>query len=158
MTALPEIPLATRYPGVGVRAVATIIDGILGGLLIGVPLVVAFGKHETTQSASGAKVASYSTSSPWVFALWIVLAIAYYVVFESLVGATPGKLILGLRVRGLDGERPSWRAACIRNALRIADAFPYVVPYLVGAVAIWTGAVVPQRLGDRVAKTVVTHR
>jgi uncharacterized RDD family membrane protein YckC len=57
-----------------------------------------------------------------------------------------------------DGAKPTWRAATLRNVLRFVDALPYVVPYLVGAVAVWNDREQSRRLGDRVARTVVTYR
>ena len=70
----------------------------------------------------------------------------------------PGKLLLGLRVRSLDGARLTLLDATIRNALRGVDGFPYFIPYLVGAITIWSDESDRQRLGDRAAKTVVTYR
>jgi hypothetical protein len=45
-------------------------------------------------------------------------------------------------------------AAAVRNLARAVDAFPYVIPYLVGAIAVRSSDT-KQRLGDRWAKTVV---
>jgi uncharacterized RDD family membrane protein YckC len=156
---------ATRYPGVGPRAIATLIDSVLGFIAIGVPILVAFGEKSTTNTTGGTST-SYSTSDSRVLALWLVLALAYYVVFEMTIGATPGKLVLGLRVRDAAGGKCTARAALIRNLFRLVDGFPYVVPYLVGAVAIWgddSAQSEPsvsrrRRVGDRVAKTIVTYR
>jgi uncharacterized RDD family membrane protein YckC len=164
----PVVLAATRYPGVGPRAVATVIDGIVGFVLIGVPLLFLFGTTTTFVTATGTTT-THSTHDPKVLALWAVLAIVYYVLFEAWLGATPGKLILGLRVRNEDGSRLHPRAALIRNVLRIVDAFPYLIPYLVGAVAVWADdsqALVGEhassgrrrRVGDRVARTIVTYR
>lgn len=55
-----------------------------------------------------------------------------------------------------DGSRLDPRSAFVRNILRPVDAFPYVFPYLVGAVLVWSGPL-RQRLGDRVAKTAVVR-
>jgi uncharacterized RDD family membrane protein YckC len=155
---------ATRYPGVGPRAIATLIDSVLGFIAIGVPLLILFGKKSTTNTTGGTTT-SYSTSDPKVLALWFVLAIAYYVAFEAGIGATPGKLVLGLRVRDATGKKSTPAAALIRNLLRPVDAFPYVVPYLVGAIAIWNDDSAPgegsvrrrRRIGDRLAGTIVTY-
>jgi uncharacterized RDD family membrane protein YckC len=157
---------ATRYPAVGPRAVATVVDSVVGFIAIGVPLLIAFGKKSTTNSTGGTTT-SYSTSDPKVLGLLLVLAIAYYVIFEAVVGATPGKLLLGLRVRDATGKRCTPKAALVRNVLRVVDAFPYFVPYLAGAIAMWTDepspdgshrADPPRRIGDRLAGTIVTYR
>jgi len=151
------VPAATRYPGVGPRAVATIVDGVVGLFVIGIPVALVFGKHTTVRSGHNVS-ASYSVTSTTGLALWILLVIAYYAIFEWWIGATPGKLLLGLRVRSLDGTRPTLRAATIRNAMRVVDAFPYFIPYLVAAITVWSDETDRQRLGDRAAKTVVTYR
>ena len=53
-----------------------------------------------------------------------------------------------------DGEPVNPEAALTRNLMRFLDAFPYVVPYLVGAYAI-SNSPKMQRFGDRVAETMV---
>jgi uncharacterized RDD family membrane protein YckC len=68
-----------------------------------------------------------------VLTLWAILAIVYYVVFVAWLAATPGKLVLGLRVRRADGTRLDLKSALIRNLFRVIDGLPYVLPYLVGA-------------------------
>jgi uncharacterized RDD family membrane protein YckC len=156
---------ATRYPGVGARAIAPVIDSVVGFMIIGLPLLVLFGKKSTTNNTGGTTT-TYSSSDPKVLLFWLALAIAYYVVFESTIGATPGKLLLGLRVRDERGSTPTAAAALNRNLFRLIDAFPYVVPYLVGAIAIWADDSAPResairrrrRIGDRFAKTIVTYR
>jgi uncharacterized RDD family membrane protein YckC len=139
---------------------ATIADGVIGFIVIGVPLLVAFGKKSTVNTTGGTST-TYSISDPKWLALWAALAVLYYVIFEATLAATPGKLVLGLRVRQASGERCTVRQVFVRNAIRVIDAFPYVVPYLVGAVAIWTSDGPPQncqRLGDRAAGTIVIYR
>lgn len=89
--------------------------------------------------------------------LWLLAWTLYYAVFEGSLGATPGKLALGLRVRQVDGSPIGYRAAFIRNVARFADAFPWVVPYVVAAAVVWTDKE-RQRLGDRAARTTVVWR
>jgi uncharacterized RDD family membrane protein YckC len=162
--ALP-VPAATRYPGVGPRAIAVLIDGIVGFIVIGLPILLIFGDKSTTTGPDGATTTTHSTSDPKVLALWAVLAIVYYVVFEAWLAATPGKLVLGLRVRSADGTGIDLQAALIRNLLRVVDGLPYVVPYLVGAIAVWSDGEGEdearsrhRRIGDRAAGTIVTYR
>jgi uncharacterized RDD family membrane protein YckC len=161
------VPAATRYPGVGPRAIAVLIDSIVGFLVIGLPLLALFGTTSTTTGADGTTTTTHSTSDPKVLTLWAALAIAYYVVFETWFAATPGKLVLGLRVRSEDGTRIDLQAALTRNLLRVIDGFPYVVPYLVGAIAAWSDGSPEgedearsrhRRIGDRVGGTIVTYR
>jgi uncharacterized RDD family membrane protein YckC len=71
-----------------------------------------------------------------------------------MAGATIGKMVLGLRVVKLDGSRISWKESIIRTLLRIIDG---LFGYLLGAILVWKSPT-KQRLGDRVAKTVVVRR
>ena len=83
------------------------------------------------------------------------LCFAYYVVLEAVCGATLGKLATNPRVvRESDGGRIDWSASVIRNLLRLIDG---LVLYVVGFIAI---CVSPkrQRIGDRVAGTIVVRR
>jgi len=77
----------------------------------------------------------------------------YYVSCETLMGATLGKLALGLRVVDENGDPISWGAAFVRNLMRILDGLFF---YLVGAIAIWSSPA-RQRLGDRAAHTYVVR-
>ena len=64
--------------------------------------------------------------------LFLAGQLAYFVLLEGLLGATLGKLVMGLRVVKLDGSPYSWPAALIRNVLRFVDGLP--VFYLVGLI------------------------
>jgi uncharacterized RDD family membrane protein YckC len=87
-----------------------------------------------------------------VAAIWFV----YYVAMETWVGGTVGKLLLGIRVVRADGSKPDLATSLKRTALRVVDGFPYVLPYLVGAIAVWSSPT-KQRLGDRWANTYVVR-
>jgi uncharacterized RDD family membrane protein YckC len=132
------------YVGLGRRFVAWLIDLAVAG--IG---VVALGQYERSP---GTFEASWLG---WRFvAAWIMLPVLYYVLFEWLLGATPGKFLLGIRVRATNGGRIAFTQSLVRNLVRLIDALPYVIPYLVGAIAI-SDSSTKQRLGDRWGKTVV---
>lgn len=128
---------ALQYVGVGTRFLAALIDGIIIGIVAAILNVVL-----------GAQQASISGS------LTGVLAILYFIAMEATQGATVGKMALGLRVVKLDGSPISWGDSIIRNLLRIIDG---ILAYLVGAIFIWTSPR-KQRLGDRLAHTVVIKR
>ena len=83
-----------------------------------------------------------------------VLWLAYMTWMEGKHGASIGKRSKGLRVVMEDGEPVHPEAALTRNLMRFLDAFPYVVPYVVGYYAISKSPKM-QRFGDRVAETMV---
>ena len=61
---------------------------------------------------------------------------------------------MGLKVVTESGAPLEWNAAIIRTLLRIVDG---LFVYLVGAILVWTSPT-KQRLGDKVAKTLVVKK
>ncbi len=79
----------------------------------------------------------------------------WHILFEyRWRGATPGKVLMGIRVVGEDGTAPTLGQCFYRNLLRLADFMPSL--YVLGVLLIW---VTPraQRLGDLVAGTLVVE-
>jgi uncharacterized RDD family membrane protein YckC len=72
---------------------------------------------------------------------------------DSSTGATPGKMLLGIKVVDESGALPTLQASFKREAMLVVDYFPYVFP-LVGLIAA-VRSDRDQRLGDRVANTLV---
>ena len=142
----PAATAAVKRAGVGRRAVAVIIDTILLFFGLGYVLAVITGQeHHTGGSSIGFRL----HGAPAL--LWFAISLAYFVVLEATVGATLGKLLLGLRVRTLEGGPITWKASLVRNVMRVVDGFGF---YLVGAIVAWTSDL-RQRVGDKLAKTVV---
>lgn len=51
----------------------------------------------------------------------------YFVLFEVLAGATPGKMLLGLSVRGPHGmPKPDFKQSAIRNSFTLLTIIPWV--------------------------------
>src|ERR687891_1730571 len=142
----PELP-TPEYAALQERAKALAIDALVW-LAAAVPLAILFGG---ISSSNGLLWIKFS-GPPILMAtdLWLV----YMTLMEARYGASIGKRARGLRVVMEDGEQVTAEAALIRNLMRFLDAFPYVVPYLVGAVAI-SNSPTMQRFGDRTAETVV---
>jgi uncharacterized RDD family membrane protein YckC len=137
-----------QYVGVGRRFFADLVDGILLGIVIGV--IGALSGHAQT---SAGNVSISLTGTPAILAF--VFSFLYLIVLEATLGATLGKLLLGIRVVKEDGSPIGWGTSIVRNLLRIIDALP--TAYILGAILIWTSPR-KQRLGDRVAHTVVVRR
>jgi uncharacterized RDD family membrane protein YckC len=89
-----------------------------------------------------------------IIAISAVVFLAYHVCLEWWFGATLGKFVAGARITGVDGGRLDFRRSLIRNLLRVIDAVPI---YLVAAILVLVTKK-RQRLGDIVARTVVTRR
>lgn len=152
----PEVPLppwplpaGTAYAGLGIRALALVIDA-LASVVVTIPLAASQGGLQASNGSFRAEL----TGVPFLVA--VVAWLAYMTLAEATVGASLGKLLVGVRVRRADGGRLTVAGAVVRNLLRLIDALPYFIPYLVGGVAVARSSQ-RQRLGDRATGTVVVR-
>src|SRR5438445_10972150 len=118
--------------GVGLRAVAIIIDTILMMIVGYIIASVAGSTGSEGFELSGAPML-----------LLILIGTAYFVVMEKVSGATLGKMAVKIKVVKQDGQPLDWKASIIRNLLRIIDG---QLIYLVGAIVVWVSKG-NQRLG-----------
>lgn len=131
----------------GRRIVATIIDGILFGIVSGV-LRAFFG---TGTSTSGFRVTQLSTRGNLAL---LAAAALYYILLEGLVGRTVGKMVTGIKVIDADtGNPPGIVSAAVRTASRVIDGLG---GYLVGFIIVLVSDR-RRRLGDIAAKTLVVR-
>lgn len=81
---------------------------------------------------------------------WLVvqagLIYAYFVLFDTTVGTTPGKRLFRLRVLGPDGGRPTLGQAAAREAFTLVGAVPYAGP--VFALGAWIAIAVTIRASE----------
>lgn len=136
-----------QYVGVGQRFAAVFVDGIPFAVI---DVIAALSGH--AQIVAGKPFASLTSVPGMLISVGFFL---YFIVLEATLGATLGKLLLGIRVVKEDGSPIGWGASIVRNLLRIIDALP--TAYILGAILVWTSPR-KQRLGDRVAHTVVVRR
>ena len=146
----PQAPQGPTLGSLGARVVAHLIDLVF--------LALAFWMTGTAYGAwfGGLTESGFNLNglpALVIISLTLVFFLIYLIVFEGLVGATPGKLILGLRVKTVGGQACSMAQAVVRNLLRIADGMIF---YLVGLI---TALVTKkrQRVGDLAASTVVAR-
>jgi uncharacterized RDD family membrane protein YckC len=86
---------------------------------------------------------------------WGYVALVFVVV-QGLTGATPGKLLTGVRVVDEQGLHPGLGKASVRTVMWLVDAAPWIVP-LVGFITGVT-TVGHRRVGDMAAKTYVVGK
>jgi len=86
-----------------------------------------------------------------------VLYFAYFLMFESIISSTPGKLIFSLRVQHLNGTKCSFRAAVIRTLTRFIEVNPFFFGCLPAAIVVRCSGR-NQRWGDLLANTIVTDK
>jgi uncharacterized RDD family membrane protein YckC len=142
---------AGRIARLGDRLLALILDSILivaAFVLSGMWAAVTWGgvtKNGFSLVATPALIAFLATT---------LFAFFYYWLMEGLFGATFGKMILGIQVTGVSGQRCGLKSSLIRNLLRIIDGlFFYCVGFLVALCSKQR-----QRIGDHGAKTVVVEK
>ncbi len=140
-TGAPEVRVTGR------RIVATLIDGLIFGL-INSALVAAFGVEG---AESGFDLTRFDNTGT----LWLsVIVLLYYTLFEGLTGRTIGKWITGIRVVDAHtGGRPGLLSGLVRTLLRLIDGF---LGYLVGFLVV-VNSDRRRRLGDMAAKTLVVR-
>ena len=136
------------------RALAFAIDSVLLAL-VSLPFM-DFG--EKTRIEDGRTVEVNQVALNGIeFPLWLAFTFLYFVILEWRFAATIGKAIMGIRVVDQDGQPPSFDKVLIRNAMRVIDAFPYFIPYLVGLITMGENRG-RQRIGDKAAGTMVVPK
>lgn len=156
-----------RVAGPGRRALAHLVDQIIcflffiASVFVVVLVLAAIGRNLDMSDAFGAMQG---------FLLLIMFAVewVYFVAFEAIKGASPGKLALGMKVLTTSGQPIGFSHAVLRNLLRAADAMP--LPYAAGIISTFASTLsflYPagllamlltrrfQRIGDLVAGTMV---
>ncbi|HKT00017.1 MAG TPA: RDD family protein [Rugosimonospora sp.] len=127
----------------GRRVVATVIDGIVFGIISSLlPIRSGSSGFSLTQLSSGGSL------------LLLVVVVLYYVLLEGLTGRTVGKFVTGIRVIDeATGRPPGAGKAFVRTLLRLIDG---IFGYLVGFVIV-IASEKRRRLGDMVARTLVVR-
>jgi len=130
------------------RITATIIDSLL---LLAIWTIAAYSTG--TNLVTSVTVNQASSPATTLAVYMGVLALLYYSLMEGVFSATLGKFALRIRVTTLEGDPCSFSAAFVRNLMRFIDWLPML--YILGTVSVLMSAK-RQRLGDRLAKTVVS--
>jgi uncharacterized RDD family membrane protein YckC len=85
-----------------------------------------------------------------------VVYIVYMTGMESLLGATAGKFVMGLRVVVDTGQKCSLWGALVRNLFGFYERLPLVAMFVPVPMIILTPR--RQRLGDLLGRTFVVHK
>jgi uncharacterized RDD family membrane protein YckC len=139
------------FASLGDRALAIALDTLVplaAFVAAGLWLAPAFGG----MTASGFQLEGIPALI--VIACALVTALVYQMGFEGLAGTSLGKVVTGIGVTTVEGQRIGLRAAMVRNLMRFIDG---LAVYLVAAVPVLLTRR-RQRLGDLMAGTVVVRR
>ena len=132
------------------RMMATLLDGMAAMFFLTLINPQALVDLVSLNLAWAAYWAAYGEAMILTLGLWLL----YFIVFEGVLGWTPGKILSGLRVIQTDGSRIDLIRAAVRNLYRIIDGLFF---YLIGALIIWRTPL-HQRLGDLAAGTLVVEK
>ena len=149
---------------VGRRVAAFFIDAIIVAIIGAIAWFALTKKFDGPCAGGGVEIngdcrgfeAGSSNRSIWLL-LEFLVPFAIYCVMTGLTGKTPGKAMVGIKVVNEAGSPPGVFRAFVRWLLAIVDAFPYIIPYLVGFVTALNSQR-NQRVGDMAASTFVVDR
>lgn len=149
----PRVPLtAEASAGFGVRLGAKLLDHLfvailaIPGAILGIIIIESMGMSIARRTMDPATTITY-------YGLVVVELILYFIIAESVGGVTLGKSKLGLHVVNEDFSTPNPVRIFIRNLFYFVDAaFFGLVAFLV-----MRSSPLKQRVGDRLAKTVVVY-
>jgi len=148
----PESSAELHYSSVRRRFAALWIDGLilmavqmcLNLVLVGSLLGAAYSKPEAAAQALG--------GSMIVTLLSLIIGVAYYVFFIGWKGATPGKMLLKIKVVRPDGQPVGYGQSFLRYIGYMASSIILGIGYLM---AIWDDE--KRALHDRIASTRVIY-
>jgi uncharacterized RDD family membrane protein YckC len=162
------------------RIGAYLIDSILLGICWWIGVAIAAGggllhlnvDRTTTITSDGTETKTWyfgSDNNLELFLSYWVVFLAIKAVLEHFYGQTPGKKLLGIRTVSDDGQTAiDWKQAFLRNALLVAPlalietsrAGAVLLGFVVGIAGCVAMATSDerQRLGDRVASTLVVRK
>ncbi|WP_316861711.1 RDD family protein [uncultured Cohaesibacter sp.] len=142
---------ASPYVGFGKRFVAHLVDLIIVFIIF---YVIGMQVAENVGGVTDEGFALEGTPAVVVMALSFFASLLYFMLTEGRGGQSFGKMVMGIKVVSTDGSACSMRQAFIRNFLRIIDGFFF---YLIGIILMMRSDR-KQRLGDRIAETVVIRK
>ncbi len=153
-TSVVSIPLegGTGYrsyqlAGSGARVLAGLVDFLIQSASFALMAWVALSNRPDLFPR-----ASWPWAGPVAFIEWHII---YLMLFESFTrGTTPGKRLCRLQVVMADGERPRPVALVVRNVARVIDL---LAGFYAAAFTLISTLGARQRIGDRIAKTLVIY-
>jgi len=138
-----------KYKGVWPRFFAQVIDFIIVGIPIYVLMALVMAQVMKSAQPDPRLLSALSLFTS-------VIVLAYFVWLEA-GGGTLGKRVLGIKIVDAQGNKPGLGRSLARNLLRLLDALPLAIPYLLGVILVGKSPN-KQRLGDKAAGTFVVGK
>lgn len=133
-----------QYSSVRRRFAAVTIDGFISYLISIVWMLIIAGSFTGEGNVQGSLIATAASTA---------FGVAYYVYFMGRFGATPGKMVLGIKVVRASGSEIGYGLALGRYFAQFLSAFSFGIGYLM---AIWDDE--KRSLHDRVCGSRVIHK
>jgi uncharacterized RDD family membrane protein YckC len=118
------IPPNIEFASMGRRLGAFLIDALILTVALGILAVLILGLPAASTDANDADPAIMSGAILAFYGVTFLITLAYQIALVALRGATPGKMILGIRiVRTEDGQVPGWVPAILRWLIPFIGGF-----------------------------------
>jgi len=104
-----------NYAGFWIRVLANIID-----FMIVLPIIIYLLTGESVYYGGNNVYDIHYMNGH------LILSIVYVIAFWIWNGATPGKLLLKLKIINIDGTFINWKTALLRNITYLASALPFL--------------------------------
>ncbi|HZV33999.1 MAG TPA: RDD family protein [Verrucomicrobiae bacterium] len=145
---------AFRYGGFWIRFVAKFLDGLIMGVIIGIPGMLIMGAVMAGARNNPAAVGTGVIMFQLLASLGrIVLQVLYSGFFLSKYGATPGKMACGLKVVTAEGRPVSFARGCGRGLAEVLSGMICLIGYIMAAFDDEK-----QALHDRICNTRVIYK
>jgi uncharacterized RDD family membrane protein YckC len=122
-------PSAFQYAGFWIRFVAAVIDGLIVGFSSAAVQAILLPGLRPSLSPGSANIGLLGIG----YAVGLAIGVTYEGLFISRLGATPGKMALGLRVVRPDGGPVSLGRAVGRYFAKILSAIILLIGYIMAA-------------------------
>jgi uncharacterized RDD family membrane protein YckC len=155
-----NLPPGIRLAAVWRRGLATILD-LAPAIMATAPwwlpkanamlLETSYQPTQADVEALAQRTIAENYASLLIYGLWCLI-------WERALGATPGKLLFGCRVIGIDGGRPSLAALVARNIDRVVMMWLGAEGLLAALMTILVVTRNRQRIGDLIGGTIVVEQ
>jgi uncharacterized RDD family membrane protein YckC len=129
-------PVKVAYAGFWIRFVSSLIDGIIMGVVAGIVQVVLFGSLYLIPASQSGRVPDPTAIGSAlgligiVYVIQIALASTYEAFFIAKLGATPGKMVIGVKVLRPDGSPVSLGRAYGRYFAKFISALTLLIGFI----------------------------
>lgn len=130
-------PAKAVYAGFWIRFVGVLIDGVIMAVVAGILQVAVFGSMLAMPALQQGRPPDVSAIAPMMgmiglmYVVQIALASTYEALFIAKLGATPGKMVIGVKVLRPDGAMLSVARAYGRYFAKILSTLTLMIGFII---------------------------